>query len=117
MLQWSDQLHLQVYFNGYRTSEKQQFYNDWVKDKNLEDYSFRYMPQRFRKWSEFTIGNTALGGISFLALEAIGATMALAYGFTNAFYAILFASVIIFLAGIPVYLQTNLGSICLIIFT
>jgi|GEM_PF-12756 len=83
-------------------SEKQQIYNDWVKDENLEDYSLRYVPKKFRKWSEFTIANTALGGISFLALEAIGATIALAYGFTNAFYAILFASVIIFLAGIPI---------------
>jgi signal transduction histidine kinase/DNA-binding response OmpR family regulator/purine-cytosine permease-like protein/HPt (histidine-containing phosphotransfer) domain-containing protein len=83
-------------------SENQQSYNDWVKDENLEDYSLRYMPKRFRKWSEFTIANTALGGISFLALEAIGATIALAYGFTNAFYAILFASIIIFLAGIPI---------------
>jgi signal transduction histidine kinase/CheY-like chemotaxis protein/purine-cytosine permease-like protein len=83
-------------------SEKQQHYNAWVKEENLEDYSLRYMPQSFRKWSEFTIANTALGGISFLALEAIGATIALAYGFTNAFYAILFASVIIFLAGIPI---------------
>ena len=75
-------------------SEKQQHYNAWVKEENLEDYSLRYMPQSFRKWSEFTIANTALGGISFLALEAIGATIALAYGFTNAFYAILFAEVI-----------------------
>lgn len=83
-------------------SEKQDYYNDWVKDENLEDYSLRYMPKRFRKWSEFTIANTALGGISFLALEAIGATIALAYGFTNAFYAILFASIIIFIAGIPI---------------
>jgi signal transduction histidine kinase/DNA-binding response OmpR family regulator/purine-cytosine permease-like protein/HPt (histidine-containing phosphotransfer) domain-containing protein len=83
-------------------NEKQEYYNDWVKDENLEDYSLRYMPQRFRKWSEFTIANTALGGISFLALEAIGATIALSYGFTNAFYAILFASIIIFIAGIPI---------------
>jgi signal transduction histidine kinase/DNA-binding response OmpR family regulator/purine-cytosine permease-like protein/HPt (histidine-containing phosphotransfer) domain-containing protein len=83
-------------------SENQQIYNSWVKDENLEDYSLRYVPQSFRKWSEFTIANSALGGISFLALEAIGATIALAYGFTNAFYAILFASVIIFIAGIPI---------------
>jgi purine-cytosine permease-like protein len=83
-------------------SEKNQNYNNWVLDESLEDYSLRYMPKSFRKWSEFTIANTALGGISFLALEAIGATIALSYGFTNAFYAILFASVIIFLAGIPI---------------
>ena len=42
-----------------------------------------YMPEKYRKWSEFAIANTALGGISFLALEAIGATLAIAYEFTN----------------------------------
>ena len=82
--------------------EKHNQYNRWVSNEYLEDYSLRYMPRRFRSWSEFTVANTAMGGISFLALEAIGATVALSYGFTNAFYAILFASVVIFLAGIPI---------------
>lgn len=77
-------------------------YNDWTKNVHLEDYSLRYMPKKFRRWSEFKVANTALGGISFLALEAIGATIALSYGFTTAFYAILLASILIFLAGIPI---------------
>ncbi|MZH41215.1 MAG: hypothetical protein F3740_05360 [Nitrospinae bacterium] len=64
-------------------TEKQQTYNDWVNDESLEEYSLRYMPEKYRKWSEFAIVNTALGGISFLALEAIGATLAIAYEFTN----------------------------------
>jgi len=82
--------------------EKQRHYNNWVSNEYLEDYSLRYMPKRFRSWSEFAVANTAMGGISFLALEAIGASVALLYGFTNAFYAILFASVVIFLAGVPI---------------
>jgi signal transduction histidine kinase/DNA-binding response OmpR family regulator/purine-cytosine permease-like protein/HPt (histidine-containing phosphotransfer) domain-containing protein len=77
-------------------------YNRWVLNEGLEDFSLRYMPSRFRKWSSFAVANTAMGGISFLALEAIGASIALSYGFTTAFYAILTASLMIFVAGIPI---------------
>jgi len=77
-------------------------YNTWVANETLEDYSLRYAPKSFRKWSEFLVANTALGGISFLALEAIGASLLINYGFTNAFWAILFSSLIIFLAGVPI---------------
>ncbi len=45
-------------------------YNQFVARESIEDYSLRYTPASFRKWSGFTISNTALGGISFLALEA-----------------------------------------------
>ena len=67
-------------------------YNAWVADESLEDYALRYTPHSFRKWSEWRVANTAMGGISFLALEAIGAVMALNYGFTNALWAILAAT-------------------------
>ncbi|MDJ1181631.1 ATP-binding protein [Roseofilum casamattae] len=77
-------------------------YNTWVANETLEDYSLRYAPKSYRKWSEFLIANTALGGISFLALEAIGASLLIGYGFLNAFWAILFAGLIIFVAGIPI---------------
>jgi len=77
-------------------------YNRWVADESLEDYALRYSPASFRKWSPWLLANTALGGISFLALEAIGAVLLLNYGFSNAFWAILLASVIIFIAGVPI---------------
>ena len=77
-------------------------YNRLVADETLEDYSLRYAPTSFRKWSELLIANTALGSISFLALEAIGASIALRYGFSTAFWAILSASIIIFLTAIPI---------------
>ena len=54
-------------------------YNSWVADETLEDYALRFTPKSFRKWSEFRIANTALGAVSFLALEAIGGTLALSY--------------------------------------
>ena len=77
-------------------------YNQLVADETIEDYSLRYAPKSFRKWSEFLIANTAVGSISFLALEAIGASIALHYGFATAFWAILTASIIIFITAIPI---------------
>jgi signal transduction histidine kinase/CheY-like chemotaxis protein/purine-cytosine permease-like protein len=77
-------------------------YNTWVANETLEDYALRYTPHSFRKWSEFRIANTALGAVSFLALEAIGAAITLSYGFTNALWAILCVAVIIFLTGLPI---------------
>ena len=77
-------------------------YNRLVADETLEDYSLRYAPKSFRKFSELLIANTAIGSISFLALEAIGASIAISYGFTTAFWAILTASIIIFLTAIPI---------------
>lgn len=77
-------------------------YNALVADESLEDYALRYTPHSFRKWSEWRVANTALGGISFLALEAIGAVMALNYGFTNALFAILAVACVAFLTGLPI---------------
>ena len=79
-------------------------YNAWVADETIEDYALRYTPSSFRKWSEFRVANTALGAVSFLALEAIGASIAVDYGFCNAFWAILVVSVFIFVTAIPVCL-------------
>ncbi len=81
-------------------------YNTWVANETLEDYALRYTPRSFRKWSEFRIANTALGAVSFLALEAIGAAITVSYGFTNALWAILCVSVLIFLTGLPISYYT-----------
>ena len=35
-----------------------------VDDPVLEDYSLRYAPSTFRRWSEFTVAMSALGGIA-----------------------------------------------------
>jgi signal transduction histidine kinase/purine-cytosine permease-like protein len=77
-------------------------YNSWVASETLEDYALRYTPKSFRKWSELLVANTAMGGISFLALEAIGGSIAISYGFANSFWAIVVVGAIIFLAGIPI---------------
>jgi signal transduction histidine kinase/purine-cytosine permease-like protein/DNA-binding NarL/FixJ family response regulator len=77
-------------------------YNAWVASETMEDYALRFTPQRFRKWSEWRVANTAFGAASFLVLEAVGATLLVQYGFANAFWAILATGLIIFLAGLPI---------------
>lgn len=77
-------------------------YNTWVNNETLEDYALRFTPRSFRKWSIFRVSNTAFGAISFLVLEAIGGTIAVNYGFINAFWAILAVSMIIFMTGLPI---------------
>ncbi len=77
-------------------------YNSWVASETMEDYALRFTPQRFRKWSEWRVANTAFGAAAFLILEAVGATLLVKYGFTNAFWAILATGLIIFMAGLPI---------------
>ncbi|MGJ5155126.1 MULTISPECIES: hybrid sensor histidine kinase/response regulator [unclassified Bradyrhizobium] len=77
-------------------------YNQWVANQTLEDYALRFTAKSARRWSAARVANTALGAISFLALEAIGGTITLNYGVTNATAAILVASVIIFCCGLPI---------------
>src|SRR4029078_4288871 len=77
-------------------------YNQWVANQTLEDYALRFTAKSARRWSAARGPNTALGAISFLALEAIGGTITLNYGVTNATAAILVVSVIIFFFCVPI---------------
>jgi signal transduction histidine kinase/purine-cytosine permease-like protein len=77
-------------------------YRAWVANETLEDYSLRYAAKSYRRWSPYLLANTALGGISFLALEAIGGAITISYGFANAIPAILLACLIIFLTALPI---------------
>jgi signal transduction histidine kinase/CheY-like chemotaxis protein len=77
-------------------------YNQWVANETLEDYALRFTALKARRWSSFRVANTALGTVAFLALEAIGGTITLTYGFTNAAAAIMIVGLVIFLTGIPI---------------
>lgn len=77
-------------------------YNQWVNNQTLEDYALRFTAKASRKWSLLRVANTALGSISFLALEAIGAAITISYGFDNAMAAILVVGLLIFFAGLPI---------------
>jgi signal transduction histidine kinase/CheY-like chemotaxis protein/purine-cytosine permease-like protein len=77
-------------------------YNQWVANQTLEDYALRFTAKRARRWSALRVANTALGSISFLALEAIGGTITVAYGFSNSVAAILVVSLLIFAISLPI---------------
>ncbi|NTJ43113.1 response regulator [Agrobacterium larrymoorei] len=77
-------------------------YNRWVANQTLEDYALRFTAKSARQFSSNRISHTAIGAISFLALEAIGGAITLSYGTTNAFFAIIAAAVAMLLVGLPI---------------
>ena len=77
-------------------------YNQWVANQTLEDFALRFTATSARRWSAWRVANTALGAISFLALEAIGGTITVEFGAANASAAILFSAILIFATGLPI---------------
>jgi hypothetical protein len=90
-----------------RVIHQRRQYNQWVGNQTLEDYALRFTAQKARRWSAFRVGNTALGAVSFLACEAIGGSITLAFGFTNAMAAIVAAGVLMFRVGLPICLSAT----------
>src|SRR5246127_5424281 len=64
--------------------------------ETLEDYTLRFAPRSYRRWSAGVVGISALGGIAYLADFAIGANVGISYGTTNALWGIAIFSVVIF---------------------
>jgi signal transduction histidine kinase/CheY-like chemotaxis protein len=77
-------------------------YNQWVANQTLEDYALRFTAKTARRWSSLRVANTAIGAVSFLALEAIGGSITVNYGFSNATCAILVVGALILLTSIPI---------------
>src|SRR5258707_2596693 len=70
--------------------------------ETLEDYTLRFAPRSYRKWSTRVVGISALGGIAYLADFAIGANVGISSGTTNALWGILIFAVVVMLTGFPV---------------
>ena len=77
-------------------------YNQWVANQTLEDYALRFTAKTARRWSSLRVANTAIGAVSFLALEAIGGSITINYGFVNASAAILVVGTLILLTSLPI---------------
>jgi signal transduction histidine kinase/CheY-like chemotaxis protein len=77
-------------------------YNQWVANETLEDFALRFTAKRARKWSNGSVANTAIGAVSFLALEAIGGSLGVNYGFVNSTLAIFVVGCLIFLTSLPI---------------
>ncbi len=86
----------------HRIVPERRSYNQWVANQTLEDYALRFTAKSARRWSAGRVANTALGSLSFLALEAIGGSLTVSYGFTNSVAAILAASLLIFVISLPI---------------
>ena len=77
-------------------------YNQWVANQTLEDYALRFTAKTARRWSSLRVANTAIGAVSFLALEAIGGSITVNYGFVNGTAAILVVGALILLTSLPI---------------
>lgn len=69
--------------------------------ETLEDYTLRFAPRSYRKWSPAVVGISALGGIAYLADFAIGANIGIAHGTGNALLGIGIFAIIVMLTGFP----------------
>ncbi len=69
--------------------------------ETLEDYTLRFAPRSYRRWSTGVVAVSALGGIAYLADFAIGANIGISYGTTNALWGILVFAIVIFATGFP----------------
>ncbi|WMS41382.1 ATP-binding protein [Acuticoccus sp. MNP-M23] len=83
-------------------TRRRRTYNQWVANETLEDFALRFTARRARRWTPMRVANTAIGSISFLALEAIGAALTLSYGFDNAVAAMMIVGALLFLTGLPI---------------
>jgi signal transduction histidine kinase/CheY-like chemotaxis protein len=90
-----------------RVTLQRRRYNQWVGDQTLEDFALRYTATKARRWSTFRVGHTALGAVAFLACEAIGGSITIAFGFANAMAAIAAAGALMFAIGLPICLSAT----------
>lgn len=74
---------------------------DQAVKETLEDYTLRFAPRSYRRWTPMVVATTALGGIAYMADFSIGAGIAFAHGTGNALVAIAVAAVVIFVTGFP----------------
>jgi len=77
-------------------------YNQWAANQTLEDFALRFTAEGARKWPIRRIANTALGSIAFLACEAVGASIAIDFGFHNAMWAVAAVAVVVAVTGFPI---------------
>jgi purine-cytosine permease-like protein len=69
--------------------------------ETLEDYTLRFAPRSFRRWTPAVVGASALGGMAYMADFSIGAGIGLTHGTSNALLAILVAAAVILVTGFP----------------
>lgn len=96
----STQQQLTLHDHAFGESQNSRAQPDQARE-TLEDYTLRYAPRSYRRWTPAAVATTALGGIAYLADFSIGAGIGLAHGSGNALAAIGVAAVVIFVTGLP----------------
>ncbi|GLZ47498.1 hypothetical protein Acsp06_36830 [Actinomycetospora sp. NBRC 106375] len=74
---------------------------DTATRESLEDYTLRFAPRSYRRWTPFVVGGSALGGMAYMADFSIGAGIGLQHGTGNALWAIGVAALVIFVSAFP----------------
>jgi purine-cytosine permease-like protein len=74
---------------------------DAATRESLEDYTLRFAPRSYRRWTPFVVGGSALGGMAYMADFSIGAGIGLQHGTGNALWGIGVAALIIFVSAFP----------------
>ncbi|MDN6619795.1 MAG: hypothetical protein L0L02_09290, partial [Corynebacterium variabile] len=74
---------------------------DNVAPVGTEDFSLRFAPRHYRKWTPAAVAASALGGIAYLADFSIGATIGVEHGTVNAIGGVLIAALLIFVSSFP----------------
>lgn len=99
-------MHNFLYKRGYMAKNNfvrsRRIYNRLVANQTLEDFSLRYTASSARQRSHWVVAGTALGSISFLALEFIGAIGAINYGFNHLLIALLIFIPVAFIINLPI---------------
>src|ERR1700678_3571614 len=77
-------------------------YNQWVANQTLEDYALRFTAKTARRWSSLRVAKRAIGAVSFLALEGIGGSITVNYGFVTGTAAILVVGLLLPPPSLPI---------------
>ena len=83
-------------------SQSQNRFLQLIQQENIEDYSLRYAPRTFRRWSPLMVASAGLGASAALFPFAISAALSNQYGSVNALIGNLVSVLICVLTGIPI---------------
>lgn len=87
-----------------KKAQKRQ-YSNLVNNPVLEDYSLRYAPKSFRKWSPWMVFLTGIGGNVAMASYALGGSLTVSFGVINTVWATLCLAVLVFITGTPIAME------------
>ncbi|MHA7651742.1 purine-cytosine permease family protein [Mycobacterium sp. ML4] len=83
------------------TTDASELGNTASTAQTLEDYTLRFAPRHYRRWSPAVVGISALGGIAYLADFAIGANVGITCGTGNALWGIGIFAMVVLASGFP----------------